>query len=203
MTRELKHEPLMLGIGGPSGSGKTTLAKALVEHLGDQAVLITHDRYYRDVPDPSGFNYDEPAAFDTALLEQHLDQLRAGEAVGLPIYEYATHRRQTAVDWVRPCPVVLLEGILVLSDPRLRALMDLQIFVDTALDICLIRRIRRDALHRGRDVASVLAQYERDVRPAYFQHILPAKEHADLVIDGAQALDQLVAQVLQAMERLR
>jgi len=152
------------------------------------------------IPDPKGFNYDEPSAFDTALLESHLAALRAGRPADLPIYDYATHRRQQAVDRVQPKAIVLLEGILVLSEPRLRALLDLQVFVDTALDICLIRRIRRDAVTRGRGAESVIAQYLRDVRPAYFEHILPAKPHADLVLDGTEPVEGLVERLERAIE---
>lgn len=191
--------PIVVGIAGASGSGKTTLAQSLVQALGDRALLIHHDRYYHDVEHPPSFNYDVPEAYETELLLRQVEALRQGQRVGLPVYHFATHRRQPQVEEVEPKPVILVEGILVLAEPRLRQLMHLKLFVDTPPDICLARRVQRDVVSRGRDADEVIGRYLRDVRPALMRHILPSRGHADAVMDGTTPVAELVRQVTERL----
>ncbi|MCB9765871.1 MAG: uridine kinase [Alphaproteobacteria bacterium] len=190
-------EPLVVGLGGASASGKTTVTEALREALGRDALVLTHDRYYKDVADPASFNYDEPEAFDTSLMVSHIERLCMRQPAHLPVYHFPTHARLPRTERVEPARVLLVEGILVLSDPALRERMDVAVFVDTPLDICLIRRIRRDVVSRGWNVSQVLERYERDVRPGYHRYIQPCAEHADLVIKGTEPVPSLVALLLR------
>lgn len=174
--------PFVFGIAGGTASGKTTVALELAERTG--ALLISHDRYYRDLVDASAANFDHPDALDTALLVRHLEELRAGRTVALPTYDYATHRRATVVDEVHPRSVIVVEGILVLADPGLRGCFDLRVYVDAPDDVRLARRLRRDVRERGRSVEGVLDQYLATVRPMHLAHVEPSRVHADLVLDG-------------------
>lgn len=195
--------PLIVGIAGASGSGKTTLSTAVAEALGEEALLIHHDRYYHNVANPGLFNYDVPEAYETGLLLQHLAALAKGERVGLPVYQFATHTRQPEVYEVEPRPVILVEGILVLADSNLRQLMRLKVFVDTPVDLCLARRVLRDVGMRGRDANEVIGRYLRDVRPAYLQHIAPSRSHADMVVDGTRPPGELTAALLERLRAAR
>jgi uridine kinase len=182
--------PFLVGIAGGSGSGKTTIAASLVERLHGQVVVIQHDAYYRHSPELSfeeraAVNYDHPASLDTGLLVEHLGLLRSGTAVAKPTYDFSRHLRAEQVVTVEPAPVIVVEGILVLADPQLRAELDLRVFVDTDADIRLARRIERDVEERGRTVASIIAQYFSTVRPMHLQFVEPSKAHADIVIGGA------------------
>lgn len=192
--------PVVVGIAGASGSGKTTLAQALVGALGDRALLIHHDRYYHDVAHPPSFNYDVPEAYETELLLQHVSALSAGQRVGLPVYQFATHSRRPEVEEVAPRPVILVEGILVLAEARLRQLMHLKVYVDTPIDLCLARRVQRDVVSRGRDAGEVIGRYLRDVRPAFLRHIQPSRALADVVVDGTDDVQALVDAIAQRLE---
>lgn len=192
--------PVVVGIAGASGSGKTTLAQALVGALGDRALLIHHDRYYHDVAHPPSFNYDVPEAYETELLLQHVSALSAGQRVGLPVYQFATHSRRPEVEEVAPRPVILVEGILVLAEARLRQLMHLKVYVDTPIDLCLARRVQRDVVSRGRDAGEVIGRYLRDVRPAFLRHIEPSRALADVVVDGTDDVQALVDAIAQRLE---
>ena len=138
----------VIGMAGGTASGKTTLAQHFAESLGERLLVITHDRYYRDIPEPRGYNYDHPDALDTQLLVENLDALRAGRPAKLPDYDFRNHRRRAEPERVSPRPLVLVEGILVLSDPALRSRMDYTVYVHTADDLRLIRRLRRDIVER-------------------------------------------------------
>ena len=181
----------IIGIAGASGAGKTFVAHRVIEHLGaGEAVTIQEDSYYRDLSDvPYGqraaANFDHPDAFDHDLLAEHLLQLVSGEAISQPVYDYRHHRRLKETKMVEPCDLIILEGILILSDARLRELMDLIVFVDTALDICLMRRLKRDITERGRTMNSVIQQYRETVRPMYLEFIEPSQRYADILISGA------------------
>jgi uridine kinase len=178
----------VVGICGGSGSGKTTVTRALVDHLGsDCAAVIPHDAYYRDLshlppPERARDNVDHPDAFDTGLLAADLAALRAGRPVETPVYDFVSHVRRPERRRVEPRPVIIVEGILILADARLRPLLDIKVFVETAADIRLIRRIRRDTAERGRTLEGVLAQYEATVRPMHLQFVEPSRSHADVVI---------------------
>jgi uridine kinase len=197
--------PLVVGIAGGTGSGKTTVAQRLAAAMPPgRCAMIEHDAYYRDqghlTPEERAeINYDHPAALDSALLVDHLRELRAGRAVEVPIYDFATHTRRRETRPVPPARVVLVEGILVFSEPALRAEMDIKLFVDTDPDIRLMRRIRRDLEERGRTFQSVRDQYYATVRPMHIEHVEPSRRWADLIIpeggDNDVALDVLLGQL--------
>ena len=180
---------LLVGIAGGSGSGKSTISQWLVDRMPDEVAVIHHDAYYRHSPELSfeeraAVNYDHPTSLDTPLLIEHLGALRSGNAVERPIYDFSNHLRTREVVIVEPLPVVVVEGILVLAEPDLRAKLDLKVFVDTAPDIRLARRIKRDIEERGRTVSSVIGQYFATVRPMHLEFVEPSKAHADLVVGG-------------------
>ncbi len=194
---------LVVGIAGGTASGKTTLAQALNDHLGDLSTLLTHDRYYRTMPDafrvrPTEYNFDHPDALETSRMVDDLEALRGGRAVRVPRYDFARHVREPERRWdeLMPRPVVLVEGILVLHDPLLRACFDRSVFVHAPADLRLARRIRRDVAERGRQVEGVLAQYEATVRPMHRRFVEPSRFAADLVLDGTSPVAELVCSVL-------
>ena len=181
-------EPLIIGMAGGSGSGKTTIAAAVVEEVGPEYVaLIQHDAYYKDLADLSfeertKVNFDHPDSLETDLLITHLETLREGDAIERPVYDFSTHTRTDSTVRVDPELVVIVEGILVLSEPELRRLMDLRIYVDTDPDLRLMRRLRRDIVERGRTIDSVLAQYTETVRPMHLQFVEVSKRYADIIV---------------------
>lgn len=184
----MENEMIIIGISGASASGKSLLAHTIVNEMGtDQVTVINEDCYYRDHPDlpfseREKINYDHPDSLDHDLLRQHLSQLQRGETVDIPIYEHSKHARSEQTRRVGQHRIIVLEGILLFIDPELRDMMDIRIFMDTPLDICLIRRLRRDMLERARTLESVLSQYQKTVRPMYMQFIEPSKRHADIII---------------------
>lgn len=196
---------LVVGIAGATGSGKTTVARRLTEALPRGSVaLLQHDSYYRDRGDLTyeqrcELNFDHPESLETSLMVEHLQQLRAGKAVGVPIYDFTTHRRLPEVQRIEPGAVLVVEGILVLADASLREMLDIKVFVDTDADIRVFRRIRRDIEQRGRSFASVRKQYYSTVRPMHLQFVEPSKRWADIIVpEGGRnqvALDLLVARL--------
>lgn len=197
--------PFVIGIAGGTGSGKTTIASKIKSSVPVEAVTgIEHDSYYRDRTDltyeeRTEVNFDHPDALETELLVEHLGRLRANEAVDIPIYDFTTHTRRTETRRAQPCPVIVVEGILVLAEPKLRELMDVRLFVDTDADIRVFRRIRRDIEQRGRDFTSIRDQYYRTVRPMHMQFVEPSKRWADVIIpeggDNRVALDIITAKL--------
>jgi uridine kinase len=179
---------MIIGIAGGTGSGKTTVANRILESVSaDEVVFIQQDLYYRDLKDlpldyRNAANFDHPDAVDNELLINHLKKLNAGEPVELPIYDFRTHSRLPATTRVEPKPIVILEGILILAEPRLLEQMDIKVFVDTPDDIRFIRRLRRDLAERGRTVDSVIDQYIATVRPMHIQFVEPSKRLADVII---------------------
>jgi uridine kinase len=179
--------PLFIGIAGGSGSGKTTIAHSVVERLDDRVALLQHDAYYRDMPGLSfeqrtRVNYDHPDSLETELLVSHLEALRAGTSIDRPVYDFSRHLRSDESVRIEPNPVVVVEGILVLSEPALRSELDLKIFVDTDPDIRLARRLERDIEERGRTAHSVIGQYFSTVRPMHLEFVEASKRYADLII---------------------
>lgn len=196
----------VIGIAGGTGSGKTTIALKIIENVPDAMVhRIEHDSYYRDRPDltfeeRAKLNYDHPQSLETELLVAHLKELRAGNGVQVPAYDFKAHRRKPELTWVEPRPIIVVEGILVLSEPDVRELLDLKIFVDTDADLRVLRRIRRDMEQRGRDFESIRKQYYETVRPMHLRFVEPSKRWADLIIpEGGNrnmALDVLTTKIM-------
>jgi uridine kinase len=200
-----EDRPYLIGVAGGSNSGKTTIAERMAEVIGsDELTLIRLDSYYVAMHDEpievrAAFNYDHPDAFDWDLLKLHLERLTAGETVAVPIYDFTIYDRTDRVELVRPGKVVVVEGILVLWEPRLRGMLDLKVFVDTPADLRIIRRLRRDVAERGRTPESILEQYLTTVRPSHEQFIEPSKRYADVIVPegglNRPALDVLLARV--------
>jgi uridine kinase len=191
----MSARPFVVGIAGGTASGKTTLAERAAARVG--AALVTHDRYYFDAD--ASTNFDHPDSLDTAGLAAHLDALREGRPVDLPVYDFATHRRAPRTERLAPRPLVFVEGILVLSSADLRRRFDLTVFVYATADVRLIRRVRRDIAERGRDLESVLSQYLATVRPMHETYVEPSAAHAALVLDGEGPLDGEVERLLAAL----
>jgi len=184
----INKNTIIIGISGASASGKSLLANTIVNELGsNQVVVISEDSYYKDhssIPfeERTQINYDHPNSLDHELLNQHLLQLQQGETVQVPIYNHAKHVREKETRAIGQHTIIVLEGILLFIEKELRDLMDIRIFMETALDICLIRRLKRDMKERGRTLNDVLKQYEETVRPMYLQFIEPSKRYADIIV---------------------
>ena len=179
--------PLFIGLAGGSGSGKTTIAEEVVDRLEGRVAVLHHDAYYRHrvdltLEERTRVNYDHPSSLETELLVEHLGLLRTGLAIERPVYDFSTHLRSEETVRVEPGRVVVVEGILVLSDAQLRSELDLKIYVDTDPDLRLARRIERDISERGRALESVLTQYFATVRPMHLEFVEPSRRHADLII---------------------
>ena len=203
------RRPFVLGIAGGSGSGKTTISRSVLEALPEGVgILIEQDHYYRAQPhlpleERERVNYDHPDALEMDLLVAHLDALRSGEPIVRPCYDFAVHDR--AVEGLRlaPAPVVIVEGILVLADERLRARFDAKVYVDTDADIRLMRRVRRDLEQRGRTFAQIRKQYYDSVRPMHLAFVEPSKRFADVIVpEGGEnrvALDLILSHLRSRM----
>ncbi|EIQ82220.1 UNVERIFIED_CONTAM: uridine kinase [Streptococcus canis] len=181
-------KPIIIGVTGGSGGGKTSVSRAILDSFPNARIaMIQHDSYYKDQSHMSfeervKTNYDHPLAFDTDFMIQQLKELLAGRPVDIPIYDYKEHTRSDKTFRQDPQDVIIVEGILVLEDERLRNLMDIKLFVDTDDDIRIIRRIKRDMMERGRSLESIIDQYTSVVKPMYHQFIEPSKRYADIVI---------------------
>lgn len=196
---------MIIGVAGGTGSGKTTVSRVICERVGtDRIAYIQHDSYYRDASHlpaeaRARINFDHPDALESDLLVEHLKILLSGQAVEVPTYSFTTHSREEATRTVRPEPVILVEGILIFAEPRLRALFDVKIFVDTEGDIRFIRRLRRDLRERGREAETVMDQWLATVRPMHEEFVEPSKRYADLIIPrggkNQVALDMIVARI--------
>lgn len=201
----MKNKPVVIGITGGSGSGKTSVTKKIHEVFkGHSVVVIEQDDYYKDqshlaFEERLQTNYDHPLAFDTDLLIEHINQLISRQGIEKPTYDYTLHTRSSETVFVDSQDVIILEGILVLEDERLRDLMDIKLFVDTDSDIRIIRRIQRDIHDRGRTVDSVIEQYLSVVRPMHNQFIEPTKKYANIIIpeggENAVAVDLMVTKI--------
>ncbi|BEE17652.1 uridine kinase [Aeromonas enteropelogenes] len=206
---DTQHSCVIIGIAGASASGKSLIAQTIYEELvaelgAGEIGVISEDCYYKDqshltMEERVKTNYDHPSSMDHSLLVEHLGSLLKGEGVEIPQYSYSEHTRMSEVTRFAPRKVIILEGILLLTDSRLRDLMDASIFMDTPLDICLLRRLVRDVQERGRTMDSVLKQYQKTVRPMFLQFIEPSKQYADVIVPrGGKnriAIDMLKARI--------
>jgi uridine kinase len=203
-------QPLLIGIAGGTGSGKSTVASKIAAGLPDDSVaIIDHDSYYKEhshltVEERARLNFDHPDALDNDLLVAHLEQLRAGRAVDIPIYDFKTHGRAAEKRHLEPRRILIVEGILVFVEERVRKLLDVKIFVDTDADIRVFRRIRRDLEHRGRTFQSIREQYYKTVRPMHLQFVEPSKRWADLIVpeggDNHIAIDLILGKLRHVLD---
>lgn len=197
-------ESFIIGIAGGTGSGKTTLTKRLKERFGDDVSVISHDNYYKrhdELPyeERCRLNYDHPDAFDTDLMVEQVQALRRGETIACPVYDFTVHNRSEDTLLIAPTSVIILEGILIFADSKLRDLMDVKIFVDTDADVRILRRVVRDVKKRGRTQESVVQQYLTTVKPMHEQFVEPSKRCADIIVpEGGKnlvALDMIIQRV--------
>lgn len=179
---------LVIGIAGGTGSGKTTVAQALKNAIDCRCItILSQDSYYRDHPtlnfvEREKINYDHPDAFENSLMIAHIKQLKQGNTVDVPVYDFALHRRKNETVQVEYKPIIVVEGILILADPDLRNIFDVKVFVDTDSDVRVLRRITRDINERGRTLESVHNQYMETVKPMHDAFIEPSKRYADIII---------------------
>ncbi|MFZ0370306.1 MAG: uridine kinase [Halobacillus sp.] len=201
----MKDKPVVIGVAGGTGSGKTSVTRSIIQRFADKTILmVEQDYYYKDqshlpFEERLQTNYDHPLAFDNDLLIEHLKQLIDQKSVKKPTYDYKIHTRSEETIHVEPKEVIIVEGILVLEDERLRDLMDIKVFVDTDADVRIIRRMMRDINERGRTLDSVIEQYINVVRPMHLQFVEPTKRYADLIIpEGGQnhvAIDLMATKI--------
>ncbi|MBS4191392.1 uridine kinase [Bacillus sp. FJAT-49705] len=207
----MTRKPVVIGVAGGSGSGKTSVTKSIIDRFAGHSILmLEQDYYYKDqthlpFEDRLKTNYDHPLAFDNDLLIEHIQKLLRYESIHKPVYDYALHTRSEKVIYVEPQDVIILEGILILEDERLRDLMDIKLFVDTDADLRIIRRLFRDIKERGRTMDSVIEQYVNVVRPMHNQFIEPTKRYANIIIpEGGHnhvAIDIMVTKIQTILEQ--
>jgi len=202
-----EQQCIIIGIAGGTGSGKSTFTRRIKEAFGDQVTVIYHDNYYRrndGIPfeERKKINYDHPDALETDLLIEHLTELRHGRPIQCPVYDYAVHNRSDRTIPILPSKVILVEGILVLSDERLRDLMDIKIYVEADADERILRRALRDMEERGRDLRGIIDQYLTTVKPMHYLYVEPTKAKADIVINSGRnnvAFDIVKARIMQLL----
>lgn len=201
-------EPLVIGIAGGTGSGKTTVTRNIIERLGSGKVaVLRHDEYYRDLSafgqtPAAEINFDHPDALESSLLIQHVRSLRRWAAIEQPLYDYASYHRKPETRRIEPSRVVIVEGILIFVEKKLRELMDIKIFVDTDADERLLRRIRRDVIDRGRSIESVMQQYVSTVKPMHLEFVEPSKRWADVIIPKGGENDVAIDMVVTKLREL-
>ena len=200
---------LVIGIAGGTGSGKTTLMNNIMTEFEGMVTVLSHDNYYKrhdelTFEERTGLNYDEPNAIETSLMVEHLIQLRDGQAIDCPVYDFTRHNRSDETIRLEPKPVIIVEGILIFENEPLRELMDIRLFVDTDADVRLCRRIKRDVTKRGRTLESVLNQYQATVKPMHEKYVEPSKKYANLVIpEGGKnvvALDMILGRIQKHLD---
>ena len=202
---------LVIGIAGGTGSGKTTLMNNLIKAFQEDVTILSHDNYYKrhdelTYEERCQLNYDEPAALETDLMAAHLDQLRHGQAIDCPVYDFTQHNRSNETIRIEPRKVIIVEGILIFENQPLRDLMDIRIFVDTDSDVRLCRRIKRDVNKRGRSLESVLQQYQETVKPMHEMYVEPSKKYANIIVpEGGKnfvALDMIMGRIQRHLEEI-
>lgn len=211
---KMRRKPIIIGVTGGSGGGKTSVSRAILDSFPNARIaMIQHDSYYKDQAHLSfkervKTNYDHPLAFDTDFMIEQLKELLKGRPVDIPVYDYKAHTRSDKTFRQEPQDVIIVEGILVLEDERLRDLMDIKLFVDTDDDIRIIRRIKRDMMERGRSLDSIIEQYTTVVKPMYHQFIEPSKRYADIIVpegvSNVVAIDLIntkIASILAEIDR--
>jgi len=199
----LAMNTIFIGIAGGTVSGKTTLTEHLKQHFGDDISVVHHDSYYkyqdRPFEERCKQNYDHPDAFETDLMVEQLKELKAGRAIRCPVYSYADHQRTSETELIQPSKVVIVEGILIFQDPRLREMLDIKIFVETDADVRILRRALRDVRDRGRTLESVITQYLTTVKPMHEQFVEPSRKYADIIVlEGGHnlvALDMIMQRI--------
>jgi uridine kinase len=205
------YRPITIAVAGGSGAGKTTVARVILQEIGaDMIAYVPHDSYYRELgglpPDQRAqINFDHPDSLDTDLFIEHIRALQRGESIEMPIYDFATHTRTGEVRVVQPQRVILVEGILIFIEPRLRDLFDVRIFVETDDDVRFIRRLQRDITERGRTVESVVKQWMKTVRPMHLEFVEPSKRYAHVIIPegglNRVAMDMVIARLRALQDR--
>ncbi len=200
-----KYNPIVIGIAGGTGSGKTTVANVILNRVGTEHIaFLPHDAYYKNLDELSRaqrdvINFDHPDSLESGLLVEHIQALQRREPVEIPIYDFTTHSRTEETTHIDPQAVILVEGILIFAESKLRDLFNVKIFVDTPPDIRFIRRLKRDIEERGRSVESVILQYQTTVRPMHLEFVEPSKRHADVIIPegglNTVAMDMVVARI--------
>jgi uridine kinase len=209
--KKSSNAPFVIGVAGGSGSGKSTVTREVLASIGpDMAAVVMQDDYYLDQThlspdDRRKTNYDHPDAFDWPLMMQHVQALIRGEAIEMPVYDFALHNRSSRTITIKPAPVIVIEGLFALYDADLRKMMSLKIFVDTAPDVRFIRRLQRDIAERGRSTENVVSQYLETVRPMHKQFIEPTKRHAHVILPhGANgpAVDIITTKVINVIREL-
>jgi len=207
----MNNDILVIGIAGGTGSGKTTLMDNLIRRFEGHVTVLSHDNYYKRRDELTyeqrcKINYDEPDALETDLMARHLDQLRRGETIQCPVYDFTQHNRSNETITIVPKKVIIVEGILIFENEPLRELMDIKIFVDTDADVRLCRRIARDVNERGRSLESVLSQYQTTVKPMHEKYVEPSKKFANLVVlEGGRnyvALDMIVGRIQRHLDEV-
>ena len=203
-------KPIFIGISGGSGSGKTTIVNRIYSEVPEKCIsIIEHDAYYKDqshltYDQRCKTNYDHPFAFDTDLFVEHIQDLKNGQIIEKPIYDYEIHNRKKEKIIVEPKEIIIVEGLLVFYEERIRDLLDIKIFVDTDADIRIMRRIMRDMKDRGRSLDSIIAQYVNTVRPAHEQFIEPSKKYADIIVteggNNLVAVDLMVTKIKSLLD---
>ncbi len=205
-------KPIVFGVAGGTASGKTTVAQIILDAVGaSQVTCLPHDAYYKDMShlpfeERSRLNYDHPNSLETRLLIRHIKQLLRNEPAEVPVYDFKRHLRRPETQRVNPAPIIMVEGILIFTRPKLRELMDIKIFVDTDADVRLIRRLKRDIEERGRELDSIIKQYMETVRPMHLKFVEPSKRYADVIIpegDLNRVATDMVVSRLQALLKER
>lgn len=203
-------ESIIIGIAGGSGSGKSTFTNRVKKYFGDDVTVIYHDNYYRrqdGIPFEKRVtvNYDHPDSLETDLLVEHLKQLKAGKTVECPVYDYNQHNRSDEIITIEPKPVILVEGILLLADERIRDLLDIKVYVEADADERILRRILRDVEERGRDLHGIINQYLATVKPMHYMYVEPTRAKADIVINSGKndvAFDLFVSKITQLLDEM-
>ncbi len=202
-------EPLIIGVAGGSGSGKTTVVEHIIDAIGEEDILlIQHDSYYRDLKhlsfeERTKQNFDHPSSLETELMIRHIEALKEGYQIDVPIYDFSNHIRKEETRLAEPKEIILVDGILVFTEKELRELMDIKLYVDTDDDIRLLRRIQRDIVERDRELEHVLSQYQKFVRPMHLEFVEPTKRYADIIIphggENKVALDMVNALIQERL----